>query len=173
MKFKLTINDPKTGKSYKREVEDSAADTLNKMRIGDKVKGEFLEMTGYEFEITGGTDSCGFPMRKDVDTPRKKILAVSGVGVKRVGKGMRQRKTVCGNRVGDKITLVNLKILKYGKSKLETSEKTPEKTVEETANKAPEKPEVKPKGDTGNQKEVPKKESKPQTEDTKKAETKE
>ena len=116
--FKTVINDPKTGKSYTRELKDDSAESLMGKQIADKVEGDGLGMPGYEFEITGGSDHCGFPMRKDVNANRKRILAVKGVGFKKTSKGMRHRKTVCGSRIHGKIVQVNLKILKHGKEKL-------------------------------------------------------
>jgi small subunit ribosomal protein S6e len=118
--FKLTIGNPKNGKSYKREVKDSEAKAFIGKKIGDAIKGDLFNMAGYEFKITGGSDYCGFPMRKDVlGMGRKKILAVSGVGMKKAAKGIRQRKTVCGNTIHEKIAQVNLLITVEGKAPLE------------------------------------------------------
>jgi len=117
--YKLTINDPKTGKSFKKDVKDDEATSLEGHNIGDKIKGDAIGLAGYEFEVTGGSDNCGFPMRKDVATPRKKILAVSGLGLKKQRDGQRQRKTVCGKTVAASTSQINLKILKVGKEKLD------------------------------------------------------
>ena len=115
--FKLVLNDPKTGKSYSREQKD--ADALIGKSIGDKVEGKELNLAGYEFELKGGSDNCGFPMRKDVGFARKRILAVQGIGMKKKGKGQKSRKTVAGSRISAKTSQVNLQILKYGKEKLD------------------------------------------------------
>ena len=56
--FKLTLNDPKTGKAYKKEVKDQNAKVFLGKKIGDPIKGESIDMQGYEFEITGGSDKC-------------------------------------------------------------------------------------------------------------------
>ncbi|MFH1591293.1 MAG: 30S ribosomal protein S6e [archaeon] len=118
--FKLVINDPKTGKSYTREVKEDQAKPFLTLKIGNKVSGKDAGFVGYEFEITGGSDSAGFPMRRDVDgVNKKRILAVEGVGLKRAGRGVRQRKTVAGNTVYSKTAQINLKILKAGKDKLD------------------------------------------------------
>ena len=117
--FKLVIGDPKTGKSTQIIVTDDNADKLNGKKIGDKIKGELLDFPGYEFEITGGADYCGFPMRKDIEGPvRKKVMLVSGVGIRNKEKGIRKRKTVCGNTIHDRITQISMKILKHGKKPL-------------------------------------------------------
>lgn len=119
MEIKLVIADPKTGKCFSKEVKEDAK-RFSGMKIGDTVKGELMDMTGYEFLITGGSDHAGFPMRRDVTgTARKKILAVSGVGIsKQKRKGMKQRRNVAGNTIYDKTAHVNLKITKYGKQPL-------------------------------------------------------
>ncbi len=129
--FKLVIANPKTGCSVQKEAKDDAASGFLGKKIGDVVHGELIDMTGYEFKITGGSDYCGFPMRADIPgSARKKILLVAGRGAKPVKKkirknkpfqfypGARQRKTVCGNTIHDKITQVNLLVVKYGGSPL-------------------------------------------------------
>ena len=119
MECKLVLGDPKTGKCYQREVKDDAAKAFVGLKIGDKIRGELFDLTGYEFEITGGSDHCGFPMRRDLDgSARKKILSVQGVGVTRREKGIRYKKTIAGNTIHDKTAQVNLKILKHGPQKL-------------------------------------------------------
>jgi len=119
MEIKVVISDPKTGKSYQRIVKDADAKRFVGLKIGDKVRGEIINLAGYEFEITGGSDYAGFPMRKDVPgTLRKRILAVSGIGFRKIGKGIKQRKTVAGNTIHEKTSQVNLKILKSGTTPL-------------------------------------------------------
>lgn len=155
--FKLVIG-MKSGKCAQKEVKDASAKALLGKKIGDKVSGDELGLAGYEFEITGGSDYCGFPMRKDVQgAARKRILAVVGTGLKKKGKGIRQRKTVCGNTIHAKISQVNLKILKEGKEKLDTPAKAKEgaKPAEGEAPKAEEKKEK-----AEEKKEAPKEEKK-------------
>ncbi len=114
--FKLTINDIKAKKSYKKEVESDIF--LNK-KIGEKVSGDDFGFKGYEFIITGGSDKQGFPMRPDVQgIGRKRPLVVSGTGVKNKVKGMQQRKTMHGNIIDELISQINLKVEKYGKDPL-------------------------------------------------------
>ncbi len=121
--FKLVIG-TKSGKCVQREAKEDAAKPLIGKKIGDKISGDALGLAGYEFEVTGGSDYCGFPMRKDVQgTARKRILAISGVGLKKKAKGVRQRKTVCGNTIHAKISQVNLKVLKEGAEKLDAAKK--------------------------------------------------
>jgi small subunit ribosomal protein S6e len=151
--FKLSIGDTKTGKTTQVVVSEHNATPLLGKKIGDKIRGETFDFPGYEFEITGGSDYCGFPMRKDIQgAVRKKIMIESGVGTRNNEKGIRVRKTVCGNTIHEKITLVSMKILKHGKKPLVTEApaegedaKPAEKPAEKPGPKAEEKPAEKPK----------------------------
>lgn len=117
--FKIVLSDPKTGKSFQREVKEQDAEFFKGKKVGETVSGDHFGLAGYEFIITGGSDDSGFPMRKDVPLAgKKKILAVSGVGLKKSRAGMRVRKTVAGNTIYDGTAQINLKITKYGKEKL-------------------------------------------------------
>lgn len=118
--LRIVISDPKTGKSIQREVKEEDTKPFHGLKLGQKVNGELLELTGYEFTLTGGSDSSGFPMRRDVEgTEKKAILATSGVGLKKAMRpGMRIRKTVAGNTVGPQTSQINLKIEKAGKEDL-------------------------------------------------------
>ena len=113
----FVINNPKTGKSYKKEGD---AQIYMGKKIRDKVDGGLIGLKGYELEITGGSDAQGFPMRGDLDVlGRKRPLAVSGVGVKGTDKGIKQRKTVHGRTVDETINQLNVKIVKIGSEDLE------------------------------------------------------
>ncbi|HII30364.1 30S ribosomal protein S6e [Candidatus Woesearchaeota archaeon CG08_land_8_20_14_0_20_47_9] len=142
--FKLVISDPKSGKSYQREADEKATKALIGRKIGDAVKGEHIGLAGYEFEVTGGSDYCGFPMRRDVaGTERKRILSVGPtVGIRSRERGIKQRKTVCGNTIHARIAQVNLKVVKEGKEKLaqEAEPKEKEKKPKEGKPEKPEKP---------------------------------
>ena len=127
--FKLTIGDPKTGKCYQRTASGNAANIFIGLKIGEIVKGESVDLAGYEFQITGGSDFCGFPMRKGIIGARKRILAEGGVGFRKF-RGIRRRKTVCGEVINDKISQINLKILKHGKEPLAAEAKEGEAAPE-------------------------------------------
>jgi len=90
------------------------------MKIGDIIKGGLIGFPNYEFVITGGSDASGFPMRKDVHGPVKKRILVSkrGIGYKPKRKGQKRRKMVRGNEVSYDMTLLNLKVVKYGEAEL-------------------------------------------------------
>lgn len=123
MELKLVLG-AKDGKSYQKEVKDAAAESLHNKCIGDTVSGEELGFPGYEFMITGGSDKCGFPMRKGIQAARKKIMVQKGVGcsgLDRNGKkqkGLLHKKTVCGERISKIIHQVNLKVMKAGSQPL-------------------------------------------------------
>lgn len=119
VEFKLVIGDPKSGKSIQKTISENSAKNFIGLKIGDSIKGETIDLTGYEFEITGGSDYCGFPMRRGIPGSRKKILIQGGVGFKGGRKGMFKRKTVCGDIINDKISQINLKVTKHGKKALD------------------------------------------------------
>ncbi len=120
VEFKLVLG-TKDGKSHQRELKSPEADFLLKRRIGETVKGDDLGFAGYEFLITGGSDKCGFPMRKGILQPRKKILLTgrtvgfSGKNrLKRKQEGLIRKRTVCGELITKIIHQVNMKVLKEG-----------------------------------------------------------
>lgn len=112
---KIVIGD-KSGKTKQIEYDAKPLMTLS---IGDTFKGELIDMPGYEFLITGGSDSSGFPMRKDLKMAgKKKVLLVSGVGLKPTRKGMRLKKTVAGTQVSQFTAQINVKTVKVGATPL-------------------------------------------------------
>lgn len=114
MDMKINIAD-KSGKCVKKELKDEQASVFYNKKIGDKVNGELIDMPGYEFEISGGSDYCGFPMRKDVNgILRKGILTTTGLGNNYNRKGMRLRRTVAGNTIYNRTSQLNLKVIKHG-----------------------------------------------------------
>ncbi len=150
--FKINIADPKTGKCYKTEVKDALAEPFMGLNIGEKIEGSKLGIEGSEFSISGGTDYCGFPMRKGILGIRKKLTIYPGIGFKGGFKGMKKRKTVCGHKINEQIAAINLKVLKEGTKKISDMFGKKEEGKEEV--KEEKKPEAKPK-------EEPKKEAKP------------
>ncbi len=117
--FKLTVNDPKAKKSYKKVVGEPEASIFIGKKINEMVK-DISTFKGYEFIITGGSDKQGFPMRSDLPSAsRKKLLMTSGPGARIKRKGMKRRKTVVGNTINANISQINLKISKYGSKSIE------------------------------------------------------
>jgi len=173
--FKIVISDPSTGKTYQKEVKDDDARKFIGLKIGDKLKGDFLELGNVELEVTGGSDYCGFPMRKDVlGVGRKRILAVGGVGIRNKEKGIKKRKTVCGNTIHAKISQINARVMggkpvkvkgekKEEKPKVEEKPAKAEKKVEEKKDKP--KKEYEQNDNKAEAKKEPEKEEKPKVEE--------
>ena len=137
--FKLNIGDPKTGKCYQKEAKDEQASPFMGLKIGESVQGDAFDMPGYEFLITGGSDYCGFPMRRGILGIRKKIAILGGVGFKGAAKGTKKRKTVCGHKINKNIVQINLKVAKEGDKKLTdifgAKEEAPKEAKEEKTKK--------------------------------------
>lgn len=120
--IKVNIGDSKSKKTYNKTLTEEQVTPLIGKKIGDTIKGDSLELpAGYELEVRGGSDNAGFPMRKDVlGSGRKKILIVGGVGMKNQGrKGLKLRKMVSGNTIGENTAQINLKVVKWGKEPIE------------------------------------------------------
>ena len=130
MTFKINISE-KSGKTYKLESE---AESLIDKVLHDKISGNDIlpDLEGYEFEITGASDSAGFTAMENVEgVGLNRILLGYGKamhkrprreGKKKVSnprpKGLRMRKTVRGKVISPAIVQINLKILKEGSKKL-------------------------------------------------------
>ena len=142
VEFKVVIGDVKSGKCHQKVVPQEETKTFYNKKIGDKIKGEVLGLTGYEFEITGGSDNCGFPMRSDIEgNQRKRIFSTNTTGLKIKRKGIRKRKNFTGNTISERTAQINLKVIKYGskgleekpkETKTEEQEKTKETPAKET-----------------------------------------
>ncbi len=118
--MKIVIADPKTGKAYGIEVPKDRESNFIGKKIGDKLEGGTVGAEGYMLEITGGSDTAGFPMRTDVGGPRRVgIILSEGTGFKKKGKGMREKRNVRGNLISDQIIQVNAKVTQYGAKGLE------------------------------------------------------
>ncbi|MBT4539319.1 30S ribosomal protein S6e [Candidatus Woesearchaeota archaeon] len=131
--YKVVIG-MKDGKTVQKEIKSPEADALHNKIIGDTVKGDEMGMPGYEFLVTGGSDKCGFPMRKGIQAPRKRVFIGKSVGFsgkdrnKKKRGGLHVRKTVCGERITKIIRQVNLKVTKAGSAPLDApaaAEETP------------------------------------------------
>ncbi|KAF2887555.1 hypothetical protein ILUMI_18618 [Ignelater luminosus] len=117
--MKLNISYPLTACQKLLNIEDE-----NKLRIfygkriGSKVQADFLgeEWKGYTFEITGGNDKQGFPMKQGVlTTDRVRLLLSEGhscFNSRRTGE--RRRKSVRGCIVNENISVLSLIIVRKG-----------------------------------------------------------
>jgi small subunit ribosomal protein S6e len=121
--FKFVISDGKNSYQVEKEQKDSP---IFGKKIGDVLDGSFLDLDGYELQITGGSDKDGFPMRNDVEGQvRKRFLLTKGVGFHTDIEGLKRRKMLRGNTIGDDIAQINVKVVKKGPASLE--EKFPKK----------------------------------------------
>lgn len=119
MNFKVVISDPKSKKAYQKEIEQRQSGLMGK-RIGEKVSGNPIGLSGYELEVTGGSDRQGFPMRSDIEgIARKRILVSHPPGFHPRIRGQRKRKSIRGNAISSEISQVNVKVVTYGKDSLD------------------------------------------------------
>ena len=115
--FKFVIGHK--GKTYQVE-KDQKDCRLESKKIGDTIGGELLGMSGYEMQITGGSDSDGFPLRKDIEgVTRKRIVVSKGTGMKKNIGGFRKRKMLRGNVIASDIAQINCKVIKEGEKSIE------------------------------------------------------
>lgn len=126
--MKLVVSDRKTGRSYPIEVaEDKRALFVGK-KIGDTLPGDDFGLFGYTLQLTGGSDTSGIPMRRDVSGSRKARILLSGApGFHPSRKGERRKKVVRGNTFTADAAQVNATISGYGKQAPDELIKLPEK----------------------------------------------
>jgi len=111
--FKLVISEGE--KSHQVEVDQAQTKQLIGLKIGDEIDASLVGLNGYKLKITGGSDKNGFPMKKDVDGPRRiRSLLSGGLGFEPKRDGQRRRKTVRGNTVSDDIVQINTIVTEKG-----------------------------------------------------------
>jgi small subunit ribosomal protein S6e len=150
--FQFIVSDPTKRKAYKIEVDQDKAVGIVGKTIGENFNGDMLGLSGYEIQITGGTDKDGFPMHPQVHGPgRKKIVLSNRPGFHPLIKGQRRRKMVRGNTISADIIQINCKITKTGTTsmeslfKKESKEEQPKEEKKVEVKKEEKKPEEKPK----------------------------
>lgn len=117
---RVVISDPESGDAYQVEPSDAEFSNLVGKTIGETFEGDLIGFSGYEFEIKGGSDEEGFPMRGDVQGEgRTKSLLSSGPGYKQKRDGERRRKTVRGKKVSTNIAQLNVMIKERGEESVE------------------------------------------------------
>ena len=132
VEFKVVVNDTKSGKSYQVPVSGHHANSLIGKKIGDEVDGIFISLPGYKLQITGGTDKDGFMMRKDLPGMiRRKILLSEGKGFHEIEPGMRKKKSIRGNTIGQDVVQINMKVTKHSSKSIDSLLKPESKAVEE------------------------------------------
>ncbi|MGC8610026.1 MAG: 30S ribosomal protein S6e [Thermoplasmata archaeon] len=113
--FKVVISDPKTGKTFQKELEEEKSNIFIGKRIGDIVDATPLEMEGYKLKITGGSDKDGFPMAPFIPGGvRKAVILTKGFGFHPKKKGLRKKKLLRGNTITHEIVQINTVVYEYG-----------------------------------------------------------
>lgn len=113
--FQVVVADPETGISYEAEVDGQDANRFLGREIGESIDGEAVGLSGYELEITGGSDVSGRPMRADVaGSETEAILLSGGTGYQPRRDGERRRVTVRGREVGEDTRQINAVIVARG-----------------------------------------------------------
>ena len=118
MAFKLVISEGEN--SHQLEVEATESKKLIGLKIGDNFDASLVGLKGYTLKITGGSDKNGFPMKKDVEGPRRiKSLLSGGIGFNPKRDGQRRRKTVRGNTLSDDIVQINAIVDQKGEKNID------------------------------------------------------
>ena len=172
--FKFVVSEPKSKKSFQKEVDQGKAIGLVGKKIGDDFDGDIMGMSGYTLKITGGTDKDGFPMHPSLKgRGRKKLLLDKPPGFHPSQKGQRKRKMVRGDTVSEDIVQINAKVMKMGTTpfdqlspkkeapKKEAPTESPKEAPKEKSKEAP-KPEPKKEEKPAEEKPGPKPEPKPE-----------
>ena len=121
VEFKVVVNDTKSGKSYQVPVSGHHANSLIGKKIGDEVDGIFISLPGYTLQITGGTDKDGFAMRKDLSgMVRRRLLLSGGIGFHEIEPGMRKKKSMRGNTIGQDVVQINMKVTKHSSKPIDS-----------------------------------------------------
>lgn len=116
-KFKLIIS-YSDGKSQVADIEGTKAQSLIGMKIGESIDGSVAGLAGLKLQITGGSDTDGFPMRKDVHGGGRVATMLSGgTGFSPTRKGERRRKLVRGSVITSDIYQINLRATKKKENK--------------------------------------------------------
>ena len=120
MAIKMVLADPKTGKSYKLDLDAEKEKEMLGKSIGMEMEAAILGLPGYTLKITGGSDKNGFVMKGDLPGPAKrKILGATGIGFDPKINGQRRRKFVRGNEISADTSQINAKLIGYGDKKIE------------------------------------------------------
>ena len=109
MVFRFVINEPKTRKSYQKDIE---APSVVGLKISDTFEGSLIGLDGFKLQLTGGSDKEGFPMRPEIPSAaRKRVLLTEPPGFHPHREGERKRKLVRGNQISESIMQVNCKVV--------------------------------------------------------------
>ncbi len=100
------------GKSRQLEVPEDRQPALYGKKIGEVLDGSLLGFSNVKIKITGGSDKDGFPMRYDLPgMRRKRLLLTGGTGFNPKRDGLRKKKNIRGNTIGEDISQVNFLVV--------------------------------------------------------------
>ncbi len=117
--FQVIVGD-NDGATYSFEVDGQDANRFIGRSIGETVDGDAVGLSGYEVEITGGSDQSGRPMHGDISgSGTTKILSTGGVGFEPTVDGERKRITVRGAEVSEETRQINAKVATRGETSIE------------------------------------------------------
>ncbi|PSQ13580.1 30S ribosomal protein S6e [Halobacteriales archaeon QS_8_69_73] len=118
--FQVVVGDPGDGATHSFDVGGQDANRFVGRSIGETVDGSAVGLSGYELEVTGGSDTSGRPMREDVDgSGTAAVLLEGGVGFEPTVDGERKRVTVRGAEISDETRQINAKIVARGEESVE------------------------------------------------------
>lgn len=119
--MKLVVSDKKTGKSYSIDVAEDRKGLFIGRKVGDTIPGDEFGLAGYTLQLTGGSDTSGIPMRRDISGSRKaKILLTGGSGFHPSRKGERKKKMVRGASFTADNAQANATVSEYGQAPLDS-----------------------------------------------------
>ncbi|MGC9149314.1 MAG: 30S ribosomal protein S6e [Sulfolobales archaeon] len=105
-------------KSYQITLPSDRAQRLYGYKIGDVIEGGLVGLPGYNLMITGGSDYAGAPMLPTLPGPGKRyILLNQPPGFRPKEKGLRKRKFVRGNTIGEATVQANTVIIRKTETK--------------------------------------------------------
>ena len=129
--MQIVYSDRKTGKTAQAEVPKDRESQLIGRKMGEHLDGAIVGLDGFKLKVTGLSDSSGSPSRKEIDGTRKAAPLLSyGTGMRRRGKGLRDRRTVRGNIISNDTVQINTVIEEYGSKAVEELFKPREKKEE-------------------------------------------
>jgi small subunit ribosomal protein S6e len=129
-KFKVIVSDPQAGTSKVVELEEARAAPFIGRKIGEIMDGAVVDMGATKFQILGGSDKDGVPMRPNVHGGvRRKVVLSGGVGFSATKGGERKRKAVRGNIITDEIVQINAKLVDQPPKPKETKAEQPKASV--------------------------------------------
>ena len=103
------VVDKKAGKIETLVLEGPDATPLLGHKMGDEIDGAVIKRPGQKFQITGGSDTSGFPMLKGIHgQAKRRVLVRRGKGARRARKGDLIRATLRGEQISEETAQVNL-----------------------------------------------------------------